>query len=57
MDLASKEKITEEAKNIVAERVSKLLKTINETPKTKNWEKRAKIGTSKPWYREVEEVL
>jgi hypothetical protein len=57
MDLASKEKITEEAKNIVTERVSKLLKTINETPKTKNWEKRAKIGTSKPWYREVEEVL
>lgn len=43
--------------NLVTSRVDKLLGIINDTPKTKNWLKRAKIGTSKPWYREVEEVI
>ena len=55
-DLFSKEKITGELRAIVVERVNKLLEVINQTPKTKNWEKRARIGTSKPWYREVEEI-
>lgn len=33
----------------------KTLKTlIDNQPKTKNWQKRARIGTSKPWYRKVE---
>jgi hypothetical protein len=41
--------------NLVVARVEKLLKTIEETPKTKNWEKRAKKGTKKQWWKDVEE--
>jgi len=44
------------ASTIIA-RVDKLLHIVESTPKTKNWIKRSKIGTSKPWYREVEEVI
>jgi hypothetical protein len=44
-------------KNTIEERVNRLLKIIEEEPKTSNWLKRAKIGTSKPWYREVEELV
>lgn len=42
---------------LIKERIDKLLEIIDETPKTKNWLKRAKVGTSKPWYREVEEIV
>ena len=50
-------KIDSSVKETVVERVDKLLKIIEEEPKTSKWLKRAKIGTSKPWYREVEEVV
>jgi hypothetical protein len=53
----SEGKLSEEEKNVIISRVDKLLKLIEEEPKTKKWKKRAKIGTSKPWYREVEEVV
>ncbi|UNQ73738.1 hypothetical protein [Infirmifilum sp. NZ] len=33
-----------------------IAKTVDETPKTKDWLKRAKIGTKKRWYNVVEEV-
>lgn len=49
-------KLTKEEYSIVISRVDKLLNIIDETPKTKKWLKRAKNGTSKPWYRVVEEV-
>ena len=41
---------------LVKDRISKLLKIIDETPKTRAWEKRSKKGTSKLWYKKVEEV-
>ena len=41
---------------IVVQRMEKLLDYVNNTPKERNWEKRAKTGTKKAWYREVEEV-
>ncbi len=50
-------KLNKEEHDIVIKRIDKLLKLIDEEPKTKRWLKRAKIGTSKPWYREVEEVI
>ncbi len=50
-------KLAEEQVKIVTERIDTLRKIIDNYPKTKNWEKRAKIGTNKPWYREVEEVV
>jgi hypothetical protein len=43
--------------DIIKSRIEKLLAVINQTPKSGNWQKRAKIGTTKPWYREVEEVV
>ncbi len=36
--------------------IDKLKKLINEHPKTRNWEKRAKIGTRKPWYKKVDNI-
>jgi hypothetical protein len=49
--------LTEDEKRIILERINKLLTTIEETPKTTQWKLRAKIGTKKKWYREVEEIL
>jgi hypothetical protein len=37
-------------------KVQKLLKVIDDHPKTMGWKMRAKIGTSRKWYRDVEEV-
>ena len=48
--------LTDEDKQIVASRIDKLLEMIDKEPKTKKWQKRAKIGTKKIWYRKVEEV-
>jgi hypothetical protein len=33
-----------------------LLQLIDREPKTKDWQKRAKKGTSKPWFNEVDEI-
>jgi len=55
--LRSDAKISSKLCELIKERVDKLLAIIDGTPKTKNWLKRAKVGTSKPWYREVEEVV
>jgi hypothetical protein len=49
--------LTKEQSVIVIERVHRLSKMIEDVPKTENWAKRAKTGTSKPWYREVGEVI
>lgn len=50
-------KLSSDQVKIIIERIDKLRSIIDAMPKTKNWEKRAKIGTNKPWYREVEEVV
>ncbi|MGC8721385.1 MAG: hypothetical protein ACP5SB_02275 [Caldisericaceae bacterium] len=49
-------KIPDEVLALVNERVDTLLKTIEDEPKTPNWIKRSKRGTTIPWYRDVEEV-
>ncbi|AFL66337.1 hypothetical protein Desfe_0427 [Desulfurococcus amylolyticus DSM 16532] len=48
--------ISREDSELILSRVKALVDKIESTPKTKNWIKRSKIGTSKPWYREVEEL-
>jgi hypothetical protein len=53
----SEGKLWSDVEVVVKERIDKILKTVEEEPKTDKWLKRAKIGTSKPWYREVEEVI
>ena len=50
-------KIREDEAELVIKRVDALLKSIDDEPKSKKWIKRSKIGTSKIWYRPVEEVL
>jgi hypothetical protein len=41
----------------VKSRISELLGYLEKTQKSSDWTKRAKVGTSKPWYRDVEEVV
>jgi len=53
----SEKKLEKDCFDKVTLRVDKLLKMVDEEPKSKKWQKRAKIGTSKPWYRSVEELL
>ena len=41
----------------VVERIGRVESVLASVPKGRHWEKRAKVGTAKPWYREVEEVV
>ncbi len=36
--------------------IARLTEILEKTPKTDRWKIRAKVGSSKPWFREVEEV-
>jgi hypothetical protein len=38
-------------------RIGSLEAALHRVPKGRHWEKRAKVGTAKPWFREVEEVV
>ena len=38
-------------------RISELSKIISNTPKTKKWNVRARVGTAKPWFRVVDELM
>lgn len=49
--------ITREVANVIGSRIDKLIEIVNNTPKTKKWLKRAKVGTKEKWYREVEELF
>jgi hypothetical protein len=55
-ELGKENKLSDPQIQIVEERLKKLLGFIENTPKQRSWEKRAKTGTKKAWYREVEEV-
>lgn len=47
---------TKEEEARVATGIDRLLQLIDSEPKTREWQKRAKKGTSKPWYNEVDEI-
>jgi polyhydroxyalkanoate synthesis regulator phasin len=49
--------LKEDEAQIVVKKVDELIRAIDEEPKTKNWEKRAKKGTKEKWYREVDEIV
>ena len=53
---ASENKISEEILAVATNHVDIALKYIEDEPKTANWTKRSKRGTTIPWYRDVEEV-
>ena len=41
----------------IESRIGNLEAALRSTPKGRHWERRAKVGTAKPWYREVEEIV
>jgi hypothetical protein len=41
----------------IQDRMGRLETALSSVPKSRQWEKRAKIGTAKPWFRDVEEVV
>jgi hypothetical protein len=45
--------LSEQQRNLVVSRAQKLLKIIEDTPKTGAWKRRASVGTSKRWYKVV----
>jgi hypothetical protein len=46
--------ITTEERATIASRIQRLLKAIEDHPKSFGWKMRAKLGTSKQWYKTVE---
>jgi hypothetical protein len=44
-------------KKTIVNRIDKLLKMIENEPKSMGWNLRAKLGTKKKWYQDVEEVI
>lgn len=49
-------KLSRSQGQVIEQRIQKLLEYVNNTPKDRKWDRRAKTGTKKPWYREVDEV-
>jgi len=49
-------KLYKEEYDRIVSRIDRLLKFIEEEPKSRKWRKRAKTGTKKKWWRDVEEV-
>ena len=45
--------LTDEDRRIVKDRIDRLLKTVEDKPKSRKWKLRAKIGTKKKWYQDV----
>jgi hypothetical protein len=54
--LGSYQELNQADRDDVKAKIEKLLQVVEREPKTLGWKMRAKIGTSKKWYREVEEV-
>jgi hypothetical protein len=50
-------KLSAEQESMVRERIGKLVSIIESTAKSEKWKIRSRVGTSKPWFREVEEVV
>jgi len=57
IELMKEGKLTNEHVSTVNREIAKLVEMANSSSKTKRWEVRSKVGTKKPWYREVEEVV
>jgi hypothetical protein len=50
-------RISPEYAERVGQRIARLETMLQQVPKSRRWEKRARTGTRKPWFREVEEVV
>lgn len=49
--------LTETDRQDIKSKIEKLIKAIEDEPKSLKWKMRSKIGTSKKWYTEVEELV
>src|SRR5437870_2008724 len=49
--------ISQDLATRIRSRIAALERTLQSVPKGRHWEKRARVGTAKPWFREVEEVV
>ena len=54
--LETYQELSKEDRDDVRKKIEKLLKVIEDQPKSMRWRLRARVGPSKKWYREVEEV-
>jgi hypothetical protein len=54
--LPAYQELSEEDRADIVGKIEKLLKIIDDEPKTISWKMRARVGTSRKWYRDVEEV-
>jgi hypothetical protein len=45
--------LSDEQRSVIASKVDALLTQIEAAPKSGKWKNRAKIGSNKPWYKEV----
>ena len=45
--------LTTEHHKVIRDKANQLLEVIDQAPKSGKWQKRAKTGTSKPWYNDV----
>jgi hypothetical protein len=50
-------RISADLSSRIGKRMEALESEMQTVPKGRHWEKRAKVGTAKPWYREVEEIV
>jgi len=50
------EKLSNDDRVNVKEKVDGILNFIDKEPKSMGWKLRAKVGTKKKWYKEVEEI-
>jgi hypothetical protein len=48
--------LSPDARDIIAARIDELLLMIEKEPKSLGWKLRARVGTKKQWYNDVEEV-
>jgi len=55
-DFANSQKLTAEQASTAMDRIGILMNIIETAPKSERWKIRSRVGTSKPWFREVEEV-
>jgi hypothetical protein len=56
-EFAKEGRVTAALCQTALQRIDKLLNIVTSRPKSRSWEKRAKAGTSKPWFREVDDVV
>jgi hypothetical protein len=56
-DFVARDRISGELSGRALARIAALEAALREGPKGRHWQKRAKVGTAKPWFREVEEIV